>query len=141
MNQIDNQGYQTDGYHENHMQVDNLSSGSNEFYKEEVPLNSEPLSVIEEPGKEQYVLRKPVQFEGKEYREITLDFERLTGRDLEKASEAVGVLARGVVIEVSKGYQAAVACRAAGLPREFMDYVSGKDYTAITMKAMDFLMD
>lgn len=88
-----------------------------------------------------YTFDEPVNFEGEEYKEIILNLEGLTGKDIKEVSN--DLLLQGEVMglaETNKSFLAALAARSAGLPIEFMDYVPAKDFSKITIEVQNFLL-
>lgn len=99
---------------------------------------------VEEPPKEiengiHYKLKKPVMFEDVMYEELHLDFNFLTGADVEAALAYVGP-SQAMVMEADKKYHAAIAARAAKVPYELFRRLNIADYTAITMEAQSFIL-
>lgn len=92
---------------------------------------------VKSPYNKSYTLKKPINFEGEWVKEIYLDFDSLTGRDIMDASKGVD----SFVQETDKRYLSAVAARAMGKPKEIMFYMSAKDVTAICYYVSDFLID
>ncbi|NPV30558.1 MAG: phage tail assembly protein [Firmicutes bacterium] len=91
---------------------------------------------------EKVVLSKPFVFEDKEYREIEMDLEGLTGRDLINAANVAKTLGDpSPVAELSKAYLAAVAARAAKVPVELITSLPAKDFTAVTLAVQNFLFE
>lgn len=87
-------------------------------------------------------LKKPCSFEGKEYTELDLDFDSLTGQDLiDATSEARARGDKSVVIELSKMYQAVVAARAAKVLPDLIVKLPAKDFVSVTSKAQSFLTE
>lgn len=104
-----------------------------------------PAVVNEAEGLENdFELARPVNFEGQDYTKLTLDFEGLTGSDLEKAEMQFTVEnpqnGLTMVKEMSKGYAAIVAAKAAKVPVELIRALSAPDYSKITMRTTLFLM-
>lgn len=90
---------------------------------------------------EKIVLSKPHVFEEKEYKELTLDCESLTGRDLIAAASESRILGDvGPVPELSKTYLAVVAAKAARVPVELIQSLPAKDFTAVTLTVQNFLL-
>jgi phage FluMu protein gp41 len=87
-------------------------------------------------------LRKPFSFEGKEYTEIKLDVEALTGKDMidaETEARAMGV--RSIMLESSKAYQAILAARAAGVTVDLINALSAKEFSRVTGEVQSFLLE
>lgn len=90
-----------------------------------------------------FPLRAPLQFEGRDYTELSLDFESLTGNDLLDCERAF-LLAAGTagtgVLEFQKGYLIQVIARAAKVPVELIRLLSASDVTKLTIEAQGFLL-
>jgi len=87
-------------------------------------------------------LSRPITFEDKYYEQLKLDLEGLTGGDLVDA-EREYVSSGGVmssVAELTKGYLATVAAKAAGVPVEVIHALSAKDFAAVTLLVQNFLL-
>lgn len=90
---------------------------------------------------EKIVFTKPHVFEDKEYKELALNWESLTGRDLIAASNESRALGDvNLVPELSKTYLAVVAAKAAHVPMEVIQSLPAKDFTAVTMAVQNFLL-
>ena len=86
-------------------------------------------------------LSKPFNYEGKEYSDLNLDIENMTGEDLEAAERILRATGdTPVVPELSKAYQAILAAKAAQVPKEMIRALPAKDYSKITMAVGNFLM-
>lgn len=86
-------------------------------------------------------LEKPHTFEGKEYAELELDLEGLSGNDLISANrEARSFGDNSPVIELSKTYHVAVAAKAAKVPIDLILSLPAKEFTTVTMAVQDFLL-
>lgn len=86
-------------------------------------------------------LSKPFTYEGKTYEEITMDFEGLTGRDIEAIDDELAAF--GIVIpnpNISHKYQRLLAARAAGVPSDMLNALPAQDYNKITFTARRFLL-
>ena len=98
-------------------------------------LEEEKVDVIK------YTFTKPVDFEGEEYKEITINLEVLTGRDIKEVSNQLQLQGEAISFaETDKSFLGALAARAANLPMEFMDYIPAKDFSKITMEVQNFLL-
>ena len=87
-------------------------------------------------------LKKPCLFEGKEYTELDLDLDSLTGQDLiDATNEARARGDQSVIIELSKLYQAIVAAKAAKVSVDMVITLGGKDFIAVTKAAQSFLLE
>lgn len=88
---------------------------------------------------------KPIEFEGKTYNELTLDLDSITGNDLEMAehqfiAQNPEIAAQTPLKELSKGFQAIVAAKAAKVPVELIKALPAREYSRITMKVQTFLL-
>lgn len=90
----------------------------------------------------QIALSTTYTFEGKEYAELTFDFDSLTGRDVinaEKEARALGD--NSPLPEFSKTYQAVLAAKAAKVPVDMIMSLNGKDFTRVTVLVQNFLLE
>ncbi|HOV79363.1 MAG TPA: phage tail assembly protein [Bacillota bacterium] len=86
-------------------------------------------------------LSKPCAFEGKEYTELILDFDSLTGRDMISAEAEARVIAGPApVAELSKPFLAVMAAKAAKVPVDLIVGLPANDFSKVTMAAQDFLL-
>ena len=86
-------------------------------------------------------LFKAIKFDDKEYNELELDLDNLTGDDMIKAANESKTLGdTSNVPELSKTYLAVVAAKAAKIPVDLLFKVSGKDFSQITMEVQNFLL-
>lgn len=87
-------------------------------------------------------LSKPHMFEGKEYAEIDMDLDGLTGNDIEDAQNILTIEknATSALPEFSKAYCAHIASRAAKLPVEMIRSLPVFDYNKVTGAVQDFLL-
>lgn len=89
-------------------------------------------------------LSRPIEFEGEKYKEVKLDFEKLTGAHIEKAEMQFNAEnpQNGITMvkEMSKGFTAIVASMAAGVPVGLIRALPASDYSKITMQTSLFLM-
>lgn len=90
---------------------------------------------------ETYKLKKPIQFEGKEIKELQLDFDSLIRADIDRAEKIYKLKEgnRGYISEVDKKYQIIIISFASGLPLEAFNSLGAKDYTQLCMAAYSFL--
>lgn len=87
-------------------------------------------------------LRKPYQFEGKEYTEIDLSgLEELTAADMIALENQYDRKSPGVNVmpEVKVGYAVMMAARAAKLPVEFFNGLPPKEAMKVKNRVMGFL--
>ena len=106
-------------------------------------------AVEEAGGKERLIRRfgtvevklsKSFEWCGKTYEEINMNFEGLTGRDMEAIDDEIGVMGlRGLVPAYSRMYQRMLAARASGVPSDVIDHLPLVDYNAIVTAAQNFL--
>lgn len=93
----------------------------------------------DDPGHVIYKLKKPIEFEGVHYSELDMNFNDLTGADVEMAINNAGP-SQSMLMEMDKKYCAALAARAAKVPYELFKYLNIRDYTDITIFAQTFIM-
>lgn len=84
-------------------------------------------------------LTHPFEFEGDYYEEVIMDFNKLTGADIESILDTENIQA--YVLETDKRFHAALAMKAAGLPKDFLKFVAAKDYLVICLHAQSFIME
>ncbi len=90
-----------------------------------------------------YKLTRPVEFEGETYKELHLDFEAMTGRDIvaaKKEYELKNPLAQKTVLAMDTDFAACFVARAAKVPAALLDYVTAPDYVGLTQEAINFLL-
>lgn len=104
------------------------------------PVQYTPETTEESEGYIVYKLKKPFDFEGQFYTELTLDLDSLTGQDIEDVFNELPSEARVGVIETNKGFLAAIAAKSAGVHKDFFRYCSAKDYSFITLTVTNFLL-
>ncbi|MFC3802804.1 phage tail assembly protein [Cohnella sp. GCM10012308] len=94
---------------------------------------------------EVYTFARPVLFEGAEYKQITVDFDKLTGEDIlsserqyraDQSRNGGGSLAP----EMDKAYQAIIVAKASGVHAGLIRAASAKDFTRLTLRARNFLL-
>jgi hypothetical protein len=94
---------------------------------------------------ENYILKKPINFDGEEIKEINLDFDELSYKDLERAEKEARLRLKKketmAIPEMNKKYLACVAAIAGGVKAELIFSLKANDFTQITMLVMNFLMD
>lgn len=89
-----------------------------------------------------YKLVRPITFDGEEVKELVLDFDELTGRDLLTCARQAQTMEPNEVALVralSLPYQVVVAAKAAGVPAELINSLKAKDFTQVTQRAQTFL--
>lgn len=85
--------------------------------------------------------KKPFEYEGKTYEEITFYFNRLTGRDMVKIEhemQAKGDYA--LAPEISCVFQSEMAARAAKIGSDVLGAMPIHEFNQITKAARDFLL-
>lgn len=92
-----------------------------------------------------YTFAKPFTFEGKEYKEISLDLDALTGADMLLAERQFNAIEGNnqtfvPVKELSKEFQSIIAAMAAKLPFEFMKALPANDFAKVTTQVQNFLL-
>jgi len=93
-----------------------------------------------------YVLSRPIQFDGEQHTELLLDFDALTGEDLLACERQLNVIVtktREVIAfkELSKSYLALVAAKAAKVPVELLYKLNAKDFSKVTVRVQNFLLN
>lgn len=105
-----------------------------------IEVNKESEMVIEN----EFLLSRPFEFEGKKYDKLILDFESLTGLDLEKAEAQYNAEDPNnqitMVKEMAKGFVAIVASKAANVNVALIRALPVSDYAKITTRTTVFLM-
>lgn len=87
--------------------------------------------------------KKPVTYNGKEYSELSFDFEKLTGRDGLAIEEELQMMNRAVIVPALSGeYLVRMAARACTekIGADIFDYMPIKDYNRIRSAARSFLI-
>jgi hypothetical protein len=83
-------------------------------------------------------------FEGTDYEGVDLDFDKLTGEDVEKAVEYLTAARRplgNTLPEFSKTFCAQIAAIASKMPVEFIRGLPVREYVRVTLEAQNFLLD
>ncbi len=87
-------------------------------------------------------LIKTFTHNGKEYKELNFEFDKLTGQDMIDAEEitrrAGGNITMGAA-DYSRGYVLTIAAKASGLPREALMTLGAQDFTNILNQTLIFL--
>lgn len=84
-------------------------------------------------------LKKPVHFEGEEIKELDLDLDSLTGKDMIAAQKEIQSMDVPVQ-EFNKEYLAVVAAKACGRPTDLIPLLGIKDFSFITVQVQNFLL-
>jgi len=112
--------------------------------KNEVVLNKNQSEAQEEGLEKVITLSRPVTVEEVTYTELVLDFENLTGTDIEKAEMQFNAEnpqnSIVMVKEMAKGFVAIVAAKAAGVHVGVIRKLAASDYSKVTMRTTLFLM-
>lgn len=87
-----------------------------------------------------FKLSREIEFEGKKYNSLTLDFEKLTGKDLIDADAEAAALMRRPVSDYDRAYYVCVAARAAGVPADLIVALPAKDFTKAVLATQNFLL-
>lgn len=93
------------------------------------------------PGVIEHVFSVPVDFESEKHEKIVINLDGLTGRDMSIAKSDWAKLGHfSHSPSIDPVFCNIVACKAAGMPIEFMDYWPAKDYMAIGQAVSNFLL-
>lgn len=88
-----------------------------------------------------HIFDKPFNFEGKEYKEVDIPLDGLTGQDISAAKrEWAGSGNFSPVPAADSDFCAAVAARATKLPVDFFYALPAKEYTKLTQAVSNFLL-
>lgn len=90
----------------------------------------------------EFKLRYPVEYEGKKYESLNMDFSSLTAEDIINA-ESQFVAETGTdpfVKETRKMFQAYVAARAAGVSPDMIKKMNASDFSRLTVRVQNFLL-
>jgi len=90
-------------------------------------------------GKYTYKLARKIKIADKEYSELTLDFEKLTGADME-AVAALSNEGSANFSEFSKTYLMNIVARAANITINELRHFPIADCTVLTLRAQAFLL-
>lgn len=86
--------------------------------------------------------RKPFKFEEKEYTDLQLDLDSLSGKDvIEAETEARSMGVRAIMLESSKVYQAILAAKAAGVTIDLIQALPAKEFSSVTGEVQSFLLE
>lgn len=88
-----------------------------------------------------HTFEKPFNFEGKEYKELEIPLENLTGQDISAAKREWSASGNFSPVPVADSdFCASVAARACKLPVEFFYSLPAKEYTKLTQAVSNFLL-
>lgn len=88
-------------------------------------------------------LSKPYSFEGKEYTELEINFDNLTGREVSQAKKDFirsGNFYGGNILQTDMDFCVYLAAKAVDQPIEFMEGLPAKDYLTVSTLAAGFLL-
>ena len=86
--------------------------------------------------------KRPFEYSGATYTELTFNFERLTGRDMVAIETEMQMNNEYALSpEISRNFQSKLAARAAGIGSDVLDAMPLKDFNKITGAARRFLLD
>lgn len=89
-----------------------------------------------------HTFKTPFVYGGTTYRELTFNFERLSGRDMVAIENEMMMNGEYVVAtEMSLSFQAKMAAKAAGIGNDVLDAMPIKEFNRITKAARSFLLD
>lgn len=92
-------------------------------------------------GGYKHTFTKPFEYEGKTYKELTFDFEKLIGTDMiaiEDEMAAVGQYALSP--EISTSFLSKMAARAAGVGSDVVEHLPLRDFGKIKNESRNFLI-
>ena len=98
---------------------------------------------LEGKAKMKIPFSKPYNFEGKEYKDLEIDFDAITGREVSQAKRdffRAGNFASSNVLQADVDFCVYLAAKAAKLPIEFMEGLPAKDYLAVSTMTASFLL-
>ena len=97
-------------------------------------------TLVKRFGAAEVELSAPFEWCGKVYTQISMNFEGLTGRDMEAIDDEIGVMGlRGLMPAYSRMYQRMLAARASGVPSDVIEHLPLVDYNAVITAAQNFL--
>ena len=89
-----------------------------------------------------HVFKKPFEYEGKTYTELTFKFERHSGRDMVSIETEMQMNNEyALAPEISRSFQGKMAAKAAGIGSDVLEAMPLKDFNKITNAARSFLID
>jgi len=106
------------------------------------PPTADKKPETEDTGVYTHKFKKPFEYEGVTYTELTFNFERLTGRDMVKIEiEMQEQNEYALAAEISSSFRSKMAARAAGIGGDVLEAMPMKDFNAIVGAARRFLLD
>lgn len=87
-------------------------------------------------------LSAPIEHKGEKVESLSLDFDKLTGADVENAAiDAQSVSPTPIVVLVTNAhFHAQIASRACGLPVAVLHQLTAPDYLAVLTRCQGFLV-
>lgn len=85
------------------------------------------------------MLAKPFEFCGETYEKIEMDFDKLTGADVEAIEEELFAETKTIVFreDWNKRYQRYLAAKASGVPNDMIEALPAREYKKIVKAASD----
>ena len=103
---------------------------------------AESAATKPDAGVYKHVFRKPFEYEGRTYTELTFDFARLTGRDMVAIeTEMQQNNEYAIAPEISANYQCKIAARAAKIGSDVLEAMPLNDFNKITSAVRRFLTE
>ncbi|WP_217958076.1 phage tail assembly protein [Acutalibacter muris] len=88
-----------------------------------------------------HTFKRPFEYSGVTYTELTFNFERLTGRDMVSIETEMQMNNEyALAPEISRNFQSKMAAKAAGIGSDVMDAMPLPEFNRITNAARDFLL-
>lgn len=112
--------------------------------------NITPITTTAEPEKAAggdvgvytHKFKRPFEYGGTTYTELTFNFERLTGRDMVSIETEMQMNNEyAIAPEISSSFQAKLAARAAKIGSDVMEATPLPEFNRITNAARDFLLN
>ncbi|MEA5057774.1 MAG: phage tail assembly protein [Anaerotignum propionicum] len=86
--------------------------------------------------------KKPFEYAGATYKELTFNFERLTGNDMISIETEMATRSQyALAPEISRNFQSKMAAKAAGIGSDVLEVMPLVDFNKITNAARDFLLN
>lgn len=96
--------------------------------------------IMQQFGKKTVTFTKPFEWCGVKYEKMEMNFEALTGEDLEAIDDELAAMGRLVPEpRSSRIYQRILAARAANVPSDMVQKLPAADYSAVMRAARNFL--
>ena len=129
---------------------DEISMEENKKREQPVPVDEDELNAAKEeaqldkPGAFNYQMKKPLHYNGKEYKELNFDFSTLTGRDSLDVENELMAQGKGAVVvaALNTEYIIRIAARACAEPigSDAFLMMSLFDFNKIKDKTRNFLL-